>query len=171
MGIQFPYSYWKLIKDICTGFERPRSGATDWHTCKWRRSVGLHELREISWLAEQLSAFKEQLVSKRLDNNVKVYHRNVARRHTTRTQNFSSTAARSVLKHERNCCTCFLCSTLKPFMFFFFFSFGVLQLMLPEAPQLYGLLYYPRIRLYNFPHQFCTATPLSRESWSCKPVI
>jgi hypothetical protein len=29
--------------------------------------------------------------------------------------------------------------------FFFFFSFVVLQLMLPEAPQPYGLLYYPRI--------------------------
>jgi hypothetical protein len=27
--------------------------------------------------------------------------------------------------------------------FIFFFSFGVIQLMLLEAPQLYGLLYYP----------------------------
>jgi hypothetical protein len=42
---------------------------------------------------------------------------------------------------------------------FFFFSFGVLQLMLPEAPQSYGLLYYPRIGLSNFFHQFRAATP------------
>jgi hypothetical protein len=41
----------------------------------------------------------------------------------------------------------------------FFFSFGVLQLMLPEAPQPYTLLYYPRIGLFNFLHQFRAATP------------
>jgi hypothetical protein len=40
-----------------------------------------------------------------------------------------------------------------------FFSFGVLQLMLPEAPQPYGLLYYPRIGLSNFLHHFRAATP------------
>jgi hypothetical protein len=45
------------------------------------------------------------------------------------------------------------------FFFFFFFSFGVLQLMLPEALQPYGLLYYPRIGLSNFLHQFRVATP------------
>jgi hypothetical protein len=43
--------------------------------------------------------------------------------------------------------------------FFFFFSFVVLQLMLPEAPQTYGLLYYPRIGPSNFLHQFRAATP------------
>jgi hypothetical protein len=32
---------------------------------------------------------------------------------------------------------------------FFFFSIGVLQLMLQEAPQPYGLLYYPRIGHFN----------------------
>jgi hypothetical protein len=32
----------------------------------------------------------------------------------------------------------------------FFFSFGVLQLMLPEAPQPYGVLYYPRTEISNF---------------------
>jgi hypothetical protein len=42
---------------------------------------------------------------------------------------------------------------------FFFFSFGVPQLMLPEAPQSYGLLYYARIGLPNFLHQFRAATP------------
>jgi hypothetical protein len=36
---------------------------------------------------------------------------------------------------------------------------GVLQLMLPEAPQPYGLLYYPRIGLSNFLHQFRPTTP------------
>jgi hypothetical protein len=35
-----------------------------------------------------------------------------------------------------------------------YFSFGVLQLMLPEAPQPYGLLYYPRIGHSNFLHRF-----------------
>jgi len=35
--------------------------------------------------------------------------------------------------------------------FFFLFSFGVLQLMLPEVPQPYGLLYCPRIEDSNFP--------------------
>jgi hypothetical protein len=44
-------------------------------------------------------------------------------------------------------------------MFFFFFSFGVLQLILPEAPQPYGLFYYPRIGPSNFLHQFRAATP------------
>jgi hypothetical protein len=42
---------------------------------------------------------------------------------------------------------------------FFFFSFGVLQLMLPEAPQPYGLLYYPGIGCSNFLHHFRAATP------------
>jgi hypothetical protein len=45
------------------------------------------------------------------------------------------------------------------FFFFFFFSFRDLQLMLPEAPQPYGLLYSPRIGHYNFLHQFRSATP------------
>jgi hypothetical protein len=45
------------------------------------------------------------------------------------------------------------------FFFIFFFSFWVLQLMLPEAPQPYGSLYYPRIGLSNFFHQFRAATP------------
>jgi hypothetical protein len=40
-----------------------------------------------------------------------------------------------------------------------FFSFGVLQLMLPEAFQPYGSLYYPRIERSNFAHQFRAATP------------
>jgi hypothetical protein len=39
----------------------------------------------------------------------------------------------------------------------FFFSFGVLQLMLLEAPQHYGLLYYPRMGRSNFLHQFRAA--------------
>jgi hypothetical protein len=39
------------------------------------------------------------------------------------------------------------------------FPFVALYLMLPEAPQLYGLLYYPRIGYYNFLHQFRAATP------------
>jgi hypothetical protein len=39
---------------------------------------------------------------------------------------------------------------------FFFLLF--LQLMLPEAPQPYGLLYYRRIGLPNFLHQFRAAT-------------
>jgi hypothetical protein len=43
--------------------------------------------------------------------------------------------------------------------FFFFFSFGVLHLMLPEAPQPYGLLYYPRIGSSNFLLQYRAATP------------
>jgi hypothetical protein len=37
--------------------------------------------------------------------------------------------------------------------------FGVLHLMLPETPQPYGLLYYPRIGLSNFLHQFRAAPP------------
>jgi flagellar basal body-associated protein FliL len=44
----------------------------------------------------------------------------------------------------------------------FFFSFGVLQLVLPEAPQRYRLLYYPRIGLYNILHQFRAATPANQ---------
>jgi hypothetical protein len=40
-----------------------------------------------------------------------------------------------------------------------FSSFGVLRLMLPEACQPYGLLYYPRIGLSNFLHQSRAATP------------
>jgi hypothetical protein len=48
--------------------------------------------------------------------------------------------------------------------FFFFFSFGVLQLMLPEAPQPYGLLYYPRIGRSKFLNQFrATTTPKQRK--------
>jgi hypothetical protein len=31
--------------------------------------------------------------------------------------------------------------------YFFFFSFEILHLMLPEAPQFYALFYYPRIRI------------------------
>jgi hypothetical protein len=38
------------------------------------------------------------------------------------------------------------------------FHFRILQLMLPEALQPYGLLYYPRIGLSNFLHQFRAAT-------------
>jgi hypothetical protein len=45
------------------------------------------------------------------------------------------------------------------FFFFFFFFFGALQLTLPEAPQHYGLLYYPRIGQSDFLHQFRAATP------------
>jgi hypothetical protein len=52
------------------------------------------------------------------------------------------------------------------FFFFFFllllFSFEYLQLMLPEAPQPYFLLYYPRIGLSNFLHQF-RAAPLPKQ--------
>jgi hypothetical protein len=39
------------------------------------------------------------------------------------------------------------------------FPLGPLSFMLPEAPQPYGLLYYPRIGLSNFIHQFRAATP------------
>jgi hypothetical protein len=46
----------------------------------------------------------------------------------------------------------------KDWFFFFFFSFGVLQLMLPETPQPYGLMHYPRIGLSNIIHQFRAAT-------------
>jgi hypothetical protein len=42
---------------------------------------------------------------------------------------------------------------------FSFFSFWVLQLMLPEAPQPYGLLYYPHIGHSSFLHQFRAVTP------------
>jgi hypothetical protein len=51
------------------------------------------------------------------------------------------------------------------------FPLGVLQLMLPEAPQPYGLLYYPRILSSNFAHSSALPRPLSWESWSCKPII
>jgi hypothetical protein len=47
----------------------------------------------------------------------------------------------------------------KPSEKYFFFSFGVLQLMFPEAPQPYGLLYYPRFGHYNFLHKLHAATP------------
>jgi hypothetical protein len=57
------------------------------------------------------------------------------------------------------------------FFFFFFFSFGVLQLMLPEAPQSYGLLYYPCIGLSNFYTSSALLRPLSRKSWSCNPAL
>jgi hypothetical protein len=60
-----------------------------------------------------------------------------------------------------------------PLLFFFFFffsssssssssSFGVLQLMLPEALQPYGLLYYPCIGRHNSLRQFRAATPLKQ---------
>jgi hypothetical protein len=42
---------------------------------------------------------------------------------------------------------------------FFFFFFRVLHLMLPELPQPYGLLYYPRIGHSNILHQFRAAKP------------
>jgi hypothetical protein len=42
------------------------------------------------------------------------------------------------------------CAASGMFFFLSFFSFWVLQLMLPEALQPYGLLYYPRIGLSNF---------------------
>jgi hypothetical protein len=42
---------------------------------------------------------------------------------------------------------------------FTFFSFGDLQLMLPETPKPYGLLYYPRIGHSKFLHQFRATTP------------
>jgi hypothetical protein len=54
---------------------------------------------------------------------------------------------------------------------YFFFSFGVLQLILPEAPQPYGLLYYPRIGLTTFSTSSALPRPLSRKSWSCKPAF
>jgi hypothetical protein len=47
---------------------------------------------------------------------------------------------------------------LFPSFLFFFYSFGVLQLMLPEAPQPYGLLHYPRIGRSNILHRFRAAT-------------
>jgi hypothetical protein len=53
----------------------------------------------------------------------------------------------------------------------FFSSFGVLQLMLPEAPQPSGLLYYPRIGLPTFPTSSALPRSLIIESWSCEPVI
>jgi hypothetical protein len=43
--------------------------------------------------------------------------------------------------------------------FFFFFFFFFLMRMLPETPQPYGLLYYPRIGHSNFLHQFRAVTP------------
>jgi hypothetical protein len=54
---------------------------------------------------------------------------------------------------------------------FFFFSFVVLQFILPEAPQPYGLLYYPPYWTFQLspPVPRCH-DPLSREIWSCKPV-
>jgi hypothetical protein len=53
----------------------------------------------------------------------------------------------------------FICKIVLGCFFFFFFSFGVLQLVLSEAPQPYGLLYYPSIGPSNFLHQFRAATP------------
>jgi hypothetical protein len=41
----------------------------------------------------------------------------------------------------------------------FIVSWGALQLMLAEAPQPYGLLYYPCIGRSNFLHQFRAAAP------------
>jgi hypothetical protein len=41
---------------------------------------------------------------------------------------------------------------------FFLFPFGVLRLMLPLAPEPYGLLHCLRIGLYNLLHQFRVAT-------------
>jgi hypothetical protein len=53
----------------------------------------------------------------------------------------------------------FLFIPLNLLIFFLsFISFAVLQLMLPEAPQPYGLLYYPRTEQSNFLHQFRAAT-------------
>jgi len=43
--------------------------------------------------------------------------------------------------------------------YFFLFPFGVLQLVLPKAPQPYGLLYYPPCYTSNFIHQFRATTP------------
>jgi hypothetical protein len=60
----------------------------------------------------------------------------------------------------------FLTKRYNCFFFFFFFSFGVLQLILPEAPQPYGLLYYPRIGLQTFSISSALPRPLRRESWS-----
>jgi hypothetical protein len=56
------------------------------------------------------------------------------------------------------------------FFFFFFFFFAFLQLMRPEAPQLYGLLYYPRIGFTTFSSSTLPRF-LSRESCSCNPAI
>jgi hypothetical protein len=53
----------------------------------------------------------------------------------------------------------------------FFFSFGVLQLMLPEAHQPYRLLYYLRVGVLTFSTSPALPRPLSRESCSCNPVI
>jgi hypothetical protein len=44
-----------------------------------------------------------------------------------------------------------------------FFSFGVLQFMLPEAPQPYGLLYYPHIGLSNFLKFRAATSPKQRK--------
>jgi hypothetical protein len=56
-------------------------------------------------------------------------------------------------------------------IFFFFFSFVVPHLMLPEAPQPYGLLYYPPYWTFQLSPPFPRYhAPLSRESWSCNPV-
>jgi hypothetical protein len=44
----------------------------------------------------------------------------------------------------------------------FILSFAVLQLMLLEAPQAFGFLYYTRIGHSNFLHQFRAATPLNQ---------
>jgi hypothetical protein len=52
-----------------------------------------------------------------------------------------------------------------------FFSFGVLRLMLLEEPQPYGLLYYPILDFPTFSTSSVLPCPLSRESWSCNPVI
>jgi hypothetical protein len=52
---------------------------------------------------------------------------------------------------------------------FFFFSFGVLPLMHSEAPQPYGLLYYPPY--WTFSTSSALPRPLSRENWSCNPVM
>jgi hypothetical protein len=52
------------------------------------------------------------------------------------------------------------------FFLSFFFSFGVLQLTLLEAPQPYGLLYYTRNGNTNF--LFTSSAlprPLRRENW------
>jgi hypothetical protein len=43
--------------------------------------------------------------------------------------------------------------------------------MVPEAPQSYSLLYNPRIGLPTFSASSALTRALSRESWSCKPVI
>jgi hypothetical protein len=55
--------------------------------------------------------------------------------------------------------TCIVLQSLVLLCHLHHLSFGVLQLMLPEAPKPYDLLYYPRIRFSNFLQQFRATTP------------